>query len=84
MTNTSLVVVQERLRANAWGRYYVTAECNGCGLCASYAPVSFAAPFDRGYYAVAHQPLGPAEEAAVRTAMLVCPFRCIHDDGDRL
>jgi ferredoxin len=33
---------------------------------------------------VAHQPLGPTEEQEVRTAMLVCPFRCIHDDGDQL
>ena len=82
MTTTSLTVVSERLRANAWGRYYVTAECNGCGLCARYAPDNFAAPFDGAYYAILHQPLGAREEAAVRTAMLVCPFRCIHDDGD--
>lgn len=25
----------ERLRANVWGRYYVTDECDGCGICAA-------------------------------------------------
>jgi len=82
MTTTSLAILPERLRANAWGRYYVTAECDACGLCAAYAPANFASTFDRSYYAILHQPEGPQEEKAVRTAMMVCPCRCIHDDGD--
>jgi ferredoxin len=72
----------ERLRPNAWGRYYVTAECNGCGLCASCAPANFAPSFDRAYHAVLHQPLGEGERRDVRLALAVCPLQCIHDDGD--
>jgi ferredoxin len=72
----------ERLRPNAWGRYYVTADCDGCGLCASHAPANFAGSFDRAYYAVLHQPLGEKEERAVQAAMVNCPLHCIHDDGE--
>jgi ferredoxin len=81
---TSLMVIPERIRANAWGRYYVTAECDGCGSCAEQAPANFAGTFDRSCFAVLHQPLGPQEESAVRAAMRSCPLRCIHDDGDEL
>lgn len=72
----------ERIRANAWGRYYVTDECDACGICASYAPENFASSWDGTYYAVLQQPADDDEEIAVQDAMEACPLRCIRDDGD--
>ena len=72
----------ERIRANAWGRYYVTDECNSCSLCASCAPDNFGPSWDGTYYAVAAQPANGEEELAVRGAIDACPQRCIKDDGD--
>ena len=72
----------ERLRANAWGRYYVSDECDACGLCAECAPANFGAAWDGTYYAVAAPPANDAEERAMRDAMAACPRQCIHDDGD--
>ena len=72
----------ERIRANAWGRYYVSAECDACGLCAECAPGNFGLGEDGTYYAVAEQPATDRDERAVRDAMAACPRQCIHDDGD--
>ncbi|HEY2946591.1 MAG TPA: ferredoxin [Vicinamibacteria bacterium] len=79
-----MIATGERLRANAFGQYYVTDECNGCGICASYAPENFASSFDGTYYAVLQQPVDDSEEAAVRDAMDACPLHCILADGDTL
>jgi ferredoxin len=72
----------ERLRANGSGPYYVTDECDACGLCADYAPGVFAASGDGTCYAVAVQPANAVEERAVWDAMACCPRQCIEDDGD--
>lgn len=72
----------ERLRANAWGRYYVTGECNGCGVCAACAPDNIGRSWDRSYYAVAFQPQDEREEREMQDAMNACPLQCLHDDGD--
>ena len=70
------------IRANAWGAFYVTAECDGCGQCAALAPDNVGTTFDGAYYGVMHQPVGEDEERALRAAMAACPRHCIHDDGD--
>lgn len=72
----------ERIRANAWGRYYVTDECDACGLCDESAPGLFARSWDGSYYAVVAQPATPDEERALWGAMACCPRQCIKDDGD--
>lgn len=77
-----MIAMGERLRANAWGRYYVTDECDACGICATCAPANFARSWDGSYFAVWHQPEGRAEEEAVRGAMEMCPLGCIMNDGD--
>jgi ferredoxin len=72
----------ERLRKNAWGRYYVTDACNGCGVCVDYAVMNFAASDDGRYFYVIQQPQDEGEEEMVRAAMRACPEECIGDDGD--
>lgn len=72
----------ERLRANAWGRYYVTDECDGCGICAACAPLNFDRSWDGTYYAVAQQPKDESEQEAMRSAIAACPLHCIKYDPD--
>lgn len=67
---------------NAEGRYSITQECDGCGICASYSAYSFAASADAVRYFVVRQPVdGSEEEALLRDAMQQCPLSCIRDDG---
>ncbi len=72
----------ERRRVNAWGPFYVTDECDGCGICAECAPASFAPSAGGKYYAVAQQPESKDELRAMRQAMDACPRQCIGDDWD--
>ncbi len=72
----------QRLRPNAWGRYYVTDECDGCGVCGAYALANFERSPDGSYYYVIQQPYDDWEEQAVLDAMEACPSHCIRNDGD--
>jgi ferredoxin len=72
----------QRIRANAWGRYYVASDCDACELCVSMAPENFARSADGAYCAVLAQPADEDEERAVRYAMDACPRQCIFDEGD--
>jgi len=71
-----------RLRRNDWGRFYVTDECNACGICALYAPANFERSVDGSYYYLIQQPYDDWEEQAILDAMEACQMRCIRDDGD--
>jgi ferredoxin len=72
----------ERWLANAWGPFYVTDECDGCGICVECAPDNFAQSADGTYYAVVKQPESNDEARATREAMDACPRQCIGDDWD--
>ena len=71
----------KRIEDNAPGKYYVTADCNGCGLCFSVALQNFFYSNDASYYYILQQPLDEREEADIREAISVCPMDCIKDDG---
>lgn len=77
-------VPAHRLADNVPGKYYVTSNCNGCGLCFSYALQNFMYSNDSTYYYVYQQPADEREEEDIRRAISVCPMDCIRDDGDRL
>ena len=66
---------------NAPGRYYVTEECNGCGLCVTYSPDNFGWSPDGSYCVVSSQPADTLELDTVWDAIQACPMRCIEDDG---
>jgi ferredoxin len=72
----------QKLSENAPGKFYVTDECDGCGLCFSVALQNFMYNNDATYYFVYQQPVDPREEDDIRQAMLVCPKDCIKDDGE--
>lgn len=76
-----MLATGERIRANAWGPYYVSDECNGCGLCAYAAPLNFAPSWDGTYYAVVAQPGDLTERIDMEAARDSCPLQCIHNDG---
>jgi len=76
-----MIAMGHRLRRNAWGPYYVTDECDGCGLCGAYALANFDRSPDGSYYYVIQQPYDEWEDNAIRDAMKACPQRCIRDDG---
>jgi ferredoxin len=77
-----MIANAERLRANTWGRYYVSGECNACGVCAACAPDNMFLGWAGDYCAVAFQPADDREEHEMQDAMAACPLGCIHDDGD--
>lgn len=77
-----MATLAKRREENAPGKYYVTDECDGCGICFSYALQNFMYSNDSAYYFVYQQPTDPREEEDIRRAMEVCPLNCIKDDGD--
>jgi ferredoxin len=74
-------MTSKRFEENAPGVYYVTSECNGCGLCFTYALQNFMYSNDSTYYYVIQQPVDLREDDDVRKAMSLCPMDCIHSDG---
>ena len=71
----------QKLEDNVPGRYYVTDDCNGCGLCFAYALQNFMYTGDSSSYYIIQQPVDVREEEDIRKAMSVCPMDCIRDDG---
>lgn len=74
----------ERLRANTFGRYYVTSDCDGCGDCVALAPMNFAFSNEGDYCAVYAQPVDDHEHDLMEQLMLACPHHAVCDDGDDL
>ena len=70
-----------KLEDNEPGKYYVTDDCNGCGLCFAYALQNFMYTGDSAHYYIIQQPADEREEADIRKAISVCPMDCIKDDG---
>jgi ferredoxin len=68
----------QALPANVPGKWYVDANCIGCGLCASTAEKNFVMEGDKAY--VMKQPSNSAEEADSRSALDSCPVQAIGDD----
>lgn len=70
-----------RYEENEPGKYYVTSDCDGCGICFSYALQNFMYSNDSSYYYIANQPADEREEADIIRAKEVCPQDAIKDDG---
>ena len=54
---------------NAPGKFYVTTDCNGCGLCFMHALQNMMYSNDSSYYYVYYQPVDPREEEDLRKAI---------------
>jgi len=71
-----------KIEENEPGRYYVTNECNGCGLCFAYALQNFMYAGDSSYYYIIQQPVDYREVDDILKAISVCPMDCIKSDGE--
>jgi ferredoxin len=74
--------LQQRVRENVAGRYYVDRTCIDCDLCRETAPGNFYRQDAEGHSFVARQPRDPAEEAACQAALEECPVEAIGRDGE--
>ncbi len=72
----------KKFSENVPGKYYVTDDCNGCGLCFSIALQNFKYNDDASYYYILQQPADAREDSDIREAISVCPMDCIRDDGE--
>ena len=77
-----MITMGRRPRENAEGRYYVSDECDGCGICSDCAPANFELSADATYYYVIQQPYDEEEEQAMRAALEACPRHALRADGD--
>ncbi|MET0551584.1 MAG: ferredoxin [Vicinamibacteria bacterium] len=63
--------------------YYITDQCDGCGLCAACAPENIEPAWDGSRCDVAHQPADAREQAELHDAEMACPLACLHRGSDR-
>jgi ferredoxin len=73
--------LSRRLPQNACGRFFVTEECIGCGLCMAYAADNFEWTADGARCYVACQPRDARESDAVWDAVTDCPVAALRHDG---
>ena len=62
---------------DALGRYFITDECEGCGLCVVYAPNNVVPSWDGSHCTVVHQPANEREENDLHDAEMACPLACL-------
>ena len=74
----------ERLRANAFGRFYVTGDCDACGDCVVIDPMHFTFSPDKDYCGVYAQPQDEEDVELAREVMAACPRDAVRDDGEEL
>lgn len=71
-----------RVEKNVAGQFYVTEACTDCDTCRAAAPDHFRRDEVMGFSYVTRQPTTPDEHARCRRALMECPVRAIHDDGE--
>lgn len=71
-----------RVEKNVAGQFYVTEACTDCDTCRAAAPDHFRRDEVMGFSYVTRQPSTPDEHARCRRALMECPVRAIHDDGE--
>jgi len=66
---------------NLGGRYFITEECDGCGLCVACAPDNVVPSWDGSHCVVAHQPANAREADELHDAEMACPLACLHRES---
>ena len=62
-------------------RYFITDECDGCGLCVACAPDNVEPSWDGSACVVAHPPASAREERALHDAEMGCPRACLRREA---
>lgn len=73
--------INDKLRDNCPGRFYVDNQCIDCDVCRDTAPANFTRNHDAGYSYVYKQPDNEDEERLCLEAMNACPVEAIGNDG---
>ncbi len=73
-----------KLRENVSGKYYVTDQCNACGLCKSVADPLFDFNNEGTYYFVVRQPVNAAEQEMMDEAIAFCTANALWWDGRKV
>jgi ferredoxin len=81
MKQGTLSSIEERIKENAPGKYYIINKCIGCTLCYELSPRNFSMNLEEGYDFVFRQPETQEDEARCLKAMQSCPADAIRDDG---
>jgi len=74
--------VHPRVEKNVAGQFYVTEACTDCDTCRAAAPEHFRRDEVMGFSFVSRQPVTPEEHGRCRRALMECPVKAIHDDGE--
>lgn len=73
--------IEDKLRENARGKFYVDRQCIDCDVCRCTSPKNFTRNDENGYSFVYRQPETPEELALCEEARDACPVEAIGDDG---
>lgn len=76
--------IEEKLKDNARGRYYVDRNCIDCDVCRDTAPQNFTRNDENGYSYVYKQPETSEEIELCEESLNACPVEAIGSDGDQL
>ena len=73
--------IQDKLRENVRGKYYVDRMCIDCDVCRDTSPKNFTRFDENGYSFVYKQPETSDEESLCQEALESCPVEAIGKDG---
>lgn len=76
-----MAFLDNKLRDNVPGNFYVDRQCIDCDVCRDTAPANFARNDENGYSYVKKQPESDAEIELCEEALNACPVEAIGDDG---
>ena len=78
----NMAFLENRLEANAAGKFYVDDQCIDCDLCRETCPKCFKRDDESGCSVVYEQPESDEDFALCEEAMEACPVGAIGDDGE--
>lgn len=73
--------IEDKLKDNVRGKFYVDRQCIDCDVCRDTSPKNFTRNDENGYSYVQKQPETKEEQELCEDAMNACPVEAIGDDG---
>ena len=73
--------IEDKLKENIRGKFYVDRQCIDCDVCRDTAPKNFTRNDENGYSFVYKQPETKEEIELCEEARDACPVEAIGDDG---
>lgn len=76
-----MAFLEDKLRDNVPGKFYVDKQCIDCDVCRDTSPANFTRNDNAGYSYLYKQPETQEELDLCDEAMMACPVEAIGDDG---